>query len=89
LSAAGWVDRGLTVPQAFAEDDECVKFLNDDTIKSKLANAKKLSEVNEKDYVAVFYVGGLGPVLDLASDETNANLASQASTAGNNGCLTS
>ncbi|KAI0751571.1 hypothetical protein C8Q80DRAFT_1119299 [Daedaleopsis nitida] len=37
----------------------------------KYASAKKLSEVNSNDYDAVFYVGGFGPVLDLASDPLN------------------
>jgi putative intracellular protease/amidase len=54
-----------------------VKFLNDPTVKSKLANAKKLANVEVKDYCAVFYVGGHGPILDLASDPVNALLASQ------------
>lgn len=72
--------KGFNFSQAFAKDEDSVKFLNDGTVKSKLATAKRLSEVNEKDYVAIFYVGGLGPVLDLASDTTNAKLASQVTT---------
>jgi len=36
-----------------------------------------LSEVRVDDYVAVFYVGGHGPVLDLAKDLVNIKLASQ------------
>ncbi|KAF7355265.1 ThiJ/PfpI [Mycena sanguinolenta] len=32
----------------FESDPECVKFLADETVKSKLASAKKLSEVNAK-----------------------------------------
>jgi putative intracellular protease/amidase len=55
------------------KDDE--KFLSDPTVAQKLANAKKLSEVDAKDYDAVFYVGGHGPVIDLASDPVNAKLA--------------
>ena len=46
-------------------------------MKGKLANAKKLSDVKSSDYDGVFYVGGHGPVLDLASDEVNATLASE------------
>lgn len=46
-------------------------------MKAKFANAKKLSEVNVKDYDAIFYVGGHGPVIDLASDPINAQLASE------------
>jgi len=61
----------------FAEDKESVKFLKDETVESKLAKAKKLSEVQVKDYDAVFYVGGQGPVLDLASDPLNAKMASE------------
>lgn len=61
----------------FAEDKEAVRFLKDETVESKLAKAKKLSEVQVKDYDAVFYVGGHGPVLDLASDPVNAKLASE------------
>jgi len=61
-------------------DEGSVKFLNDPTVKAKLAGAKKLSDVASEDYDAIFYIGGQGPVLDLASDPVNAKLASQAST---------
>jgi len=63
--------------QAFAQDQVCVDFLNNENVKSKFANAKKLSEVQAKDYDAIFYVGGHGPVIDLAQDQVNANLASE------------
>ncbi|KAK1224405.1 hypothetical protein PQX77_012701 [Marasmius sp. AFHP31] len=65
--------------KAFAEDKDSVQFLNDETVKSKLANAKKLSEVNADDYAAVFYPGGHGPAIDLPFDTTNHKLASEAS----------
>lgn len=61
-------------------DEESVKFLNDPAVKEKLATAKKLSDVDVKDYAAVFYVGGHGPVLDLASDPVNHKLASEVCT---------
>jgi hypothetical protein len=61
----------------FAEDKEATSFLKDETVKSKFAKAKKISEVQVKDYDAIFYVGGHGPVLDLASDPVNARLASE------------
>ncbi|KZW03702.1 ThiJ/PfpI [Exidia glandulosa HHB12029] len=57
-------------------DDESTKFLVDPAVQSKFKNAKKLSEVNAADYAAIFYVGGHGPVLDLASDPVNAKLVS-------------
>jgi putative intracellular protease/amidase len=61
----------------FAQDEVCADFLNNETVKSKLANAKKLTEVQAKDYDAIFYVGGHGPVIDLAQDPVNAKLASE------------
>jgi len=59
------------------KDDDSVKFLNDETVKGKLAGAKKLSEVNVEDYDVIFYVGGHGPVIDLAQDPVNIKLASR------------
>ncbi|KZT13074.1 ThiJ/PfpI [Laetiporus sulphureus 93-53] len=59
------------------KDDESVRFLQDETVKKQLASAKKLSEVNSAEYDAVFYVGGHGPVLDLATDPVNIKLASE------------
>ncbi|KAI5834544.1 class I glutamine amidotransferase-like protein [Schizophyllum commune Tattone D] len=61
--------------ELFKEDAESVEFLADDTVKQKLASAKRLSEVNPDDYAAVFYVGGHGPCIDLPDDETNIKLA--------------
>ena len=63
--------------QAFAKDAGSVQFLADETVKSKFSSAKKLSEVDVKAYDAIFYVGGHGPVIDLASDPVNANLVSE------------
>lgn len=62
------------------KDDESVKFLQDATVTEKLATAKKLSEVNPSQYDAVFYVGGHGPVLDLATDPTNIKVGNEVST---------
>jgi len=60
--------------KAFSSDR---KFLEDETVKLKLANAKKLSEVRAEDYDAVFYIGGHGPVFDLASNPLNDVLISE------------
>ncbi|KAF8165395.1 ThiJ/PfpI [Crassisporium funariophilum] len=68
------VDEGSI--KAFEKDEESVKFMNDETVKSKFAKAKKLSEVNAKDYDAIFYVGGHGPVIDLPFDDVNSKLIS-------------
>ena len=64
------------------KDEESVRFLNDETVKAKLAGATRLADVRAEDYDAIFYVGGHGPVLDLASDPVNARLASQFFQAG-------
>ena len=64
-------------------DEASVNFLNDDIAKAKLANAKKLSDVNVDDYEAVLYVGGQGPVMDLPFDPVNAELASKVSRGAN------
>ncbi|TFK43586.1 class I glutamine amidotransferase-like protein [Crucibulum laeve] len=74
------IDEGSV--KAFANDAQCTKFLNDETVNSKLASAKKLSDINVKDYDAIFYVGGHAPVIDLASDPVNHKLASDFWNAG-------
>jgi len=61
----------------FAEDKQSIQFLNDETAKSMLANVKELSDVDAKDYDAIFYVGGHGPVIDLPTDSINVKLASE------------
>lgn len=58
-------------------DEESVKFLKDTVVQSKLANAKYLSQVNSKDYVAIFYVGGHGPVIDLPDNSDSIKLATE------------
>ncbi|KAK7043638.1 hypothetical protein VNI00_008249 [Paramarasmius palmivorus] len=72
--------KGANIPvdeksvKSFAEDKDSVQFLNDETVKTKFANAKRLSEVNPDDYDAIFYPGGHGPAIDLPFDEENAKL---------------
>ncbi|KAI6047231.1 class I glutamine amidotransferase-like protein [Pisolithus marmoratus] len=53
-----------------------LKFLEDQTVMSKLANAKRLSDVKADNYDAIFYIGGHGPVIDLPEDPVNIKLAS-------------
>ncbi|GLB33751.1 putative DJ-1/PfpI family protein [Lyophyllum shimeji] len=66
----------------FTEDVESVNFLKDGKVKEKFEKAKEIAKVNPADYDAIFYVGGHGPVLDLAFDKNNAALASQMYQAG-------
>ena len=65
-----------TLHQAF-KDEQSVGFLQDEEVKQKLANALVLSTVSVNNYDAIFYVGGHGPVIDLATDPVNINIASQ------------
>ena len=59
-------------PSAATEDTK--RFDNDTVLLEKLKNTKKLSEVNQADYDAVFYPGGHGPLWDLAEDTNSAAL---------------
>jgi len=59
------------------DDDESKRFLNDPAVKILLENAKHLSDVRSENYVAIFYVGGRGPVMDLPTDQTNIRLADE------------
>ncbi|EJD48484.1 class I glutamine amidotransferase-like protein [Auricularia subglabra TFB-10046 SS5] len=59
------------------DDAESTKFLVDPEVKERFAKAKKLDQVNVDDYVAVYYPGGHGPVLDLATDPMNIALANK------------
>jgi len=58
-------------------DDESQQYLKDDTVAKKFAECKKLSDVDPSQYDAIFYVGGHGPVIDLASDPVNIKLANE------------
>ncbi|KDQ64278.1 hypothetical protein JAAARDRAFT_221214 [Jaapia argillacea MUCL 33604] len=64
------------------KDEESVNFLEDPIVKTKLETTKKLSEISVNDYDGIFYVGGHGPVIDLASDPVNIKLASEFYRAG-------
>lgn len=73
-------DKLINTPsQAYEKDEESLEFLNDPIAKEKLANTQKLSEVHVDEYVAIFYVGGHGPVMDLPQDPDNIKLASKVS----------
>ncbi|KDR68118.1 hypothetical protein GALMADRAFT_105185 [Galerina marginata CBS 339.88] len=63
--------------QMYSEDEESVRFLNDEAVKAKLAGAKKLSDIDFTDYDAIFYVGGHGPVIDLPTDPVSIKLIQQ------------
>ncbi len=50
------------------------RFHNDEVLKERLSKTLQLSEVNEKDYDAVFYPGGHGPLWDLTNDQNSIDL---------------
>ncbi|WP_114937637.1 type 1 glutamine amidotransferase domain-containing protein [Mucilaginibacter endophyticus] len=50
------------------------RYQSDAALQSKLSKTVKLSTVNQKDYDAVFYPGGHGPMWDLAEDKTSEKL---------------
>lgn len=59
-------------PSAATEDTK--RFDNDTVLQDKLKHTKKLENVNQSDYDAVFYPGGHGPLWDLAEEKISADL---------------
>jgi putative intracellular protease/amidase len=53
------------------------RYFNDQATQKVLANTKKLSQVKEAEYAAVFYPGGHGPMWDLATDKNSIKLIQQ------------
>ncbi|KAL3473227.1 class I glutamine amidotransferase-like protein [Aspergillus californicus] len=53
----------------FENDPVSAKFLKEQEALWK--NTKKLSDVKESDFDAIFYVGGHGPMFDLTEDKTS------------------
>src|ERR1700761_2840172 len=49
--------------EAFKSDEECIKFLADETVKSKLATAKKISAVSAKVKYSYDYAVFLGKLM--------------------------
>jgi len=47
------------------------RYFTDSKAQKLLSNTKKLSDVNQKDFDAVFYPGGHGPMWDLATDKNS------------------
>ena len=57
-----------------AQTEATKRFKADQDLQEILANTVQLSTVNEKDFDAVFYPGGHGPLWDLANDEKSITL---------------
>ncbi|HBG07130.1 MAG: dimethylallyltransferase [Geobacteraceae bacterium GWC2_58_44] len=56
------------------ETDFTRRFEADDAAQAKLANSKKLAEVSEEDFDAIFFPGGHGPLWDLAGSAASVAL---------------
>ncbi|MGF1877061.1 type 1 glutamine amidotransferase domain-containing protein [Photobacterium frigidiphilum] len=57
-----------------SQTEATVRFNRDEQAQAVLANTRKLSDVNEQDYDAIFYPGGHGPLWDLVSDSDSISL---------------
>jgi putative intracellular protease/amidase len=56
------------------QTDDTRRFSADETAKAQLAETVRLSLVDQKDFDAVFYPGGHGPLWDLAEDADSIKL---------------
>ncbi len=54
-----------------AATEDTKRFDADKDLQNKLSHSHKLSEINQKDYDAVFYPGGHGPLWDLVEDKNS------------------
>jgi len=63
------IDPKSADPSSATEDTK--RFDDDKTLQEKLRNTHKLSTINQKDYDAVFYPGGHGPLWDLVEDKNS------------------
>lgn len=63
------IDPKSADPASATEDTK--RFDADKVLQEKLKNTHKLSTINQKDYDAVFYPGGHGPLWDLVDDKNS------------------
>ncbi|KAN0066256.1 hypothetical protein ACQY0O_000350 [Thecaphora frezii] len=65
--------------EAFKDDKDSVKFLNDSEAQSFVSNTTPLSQFAGKagEFAAIFYPGGHGPCFDLPVDATSQELIRQ------------
>lgn len=63
------IDPKSSDPSSATEDTK--RFDADKVLQEKLKNTLKLSTVSQKDYDAVFYPGGHGPLWDLTEDKSS------------------
>lgn len=66
------IDPKSADPASATEDTK--RFDADKVLQEKLQHTLKLSTVNQKDYDAIFYPGGHGPLWDLVEDQNSIDL---------------
>ncbi len=66
------IDPNSDTEDAATEDTK--RFDNDKETQKVLANTKKLEDVDQEDFDAVFYPGGHGLLWDLVENKTSQNL---------------
>ncbi|KVV13302.1 type 1 glutamine amidotransferase domain-containing protein [Flavobacterium sp. TAB 87] len=54
-----------------AATEDTKRYDADTAVQNKIKNTHKLSDIDQKDYDAVFYPGGHGPMWDLATDKNS------------------
>jgi putative intracellular protease/amidase len=59
---------GMPPEDGYDENDPAQRAFRGSKAIQRMANSRKLSEVDVLDYDAVFVPGGLGPMVDIASD---------------------
>lgn len=57
-----------------AQTKSTKRYYADEALKEKVANTKKLADVNAADFDAIFYPGGHGPLWDLYDDKNSISL---------------
>lgn len=66
------IDPSSETPEA--QTTATKRFNEDRALKLKLSHTARLSEVDQRDFDAVFYPGGHGPLWDLTNDEKSISL---------------
>ena len=56
------------------QTESTIRYKKDDALLQLMANTTKLKDVSEKNFDAVFYPGGHGPLWDLATDKNSIQL---------------
>ena len=74
------LDPSSNTPDAQTEATE--RYKDDEDAQQRLANTKKLSDIDPSAFDAVFYPGGHGPLWDLASDADSIALIESYAKAG-------